>query len=114
MNISTLEKDQIIEISDLIQEKLLPLVSGMEEVFCIFKWSKVDNEGFACGVQVWDKEDGEVIGFTIVQSHTLEEMKEGVLNEIRKEELKNKPDAYYDQQIEAINLANKIINKTLH
>ena len=98
MNINTKEKNQIIEISDLMSEKLLPLVSDLENVSCIFKWSKVEGEGFACGVQVMDDQE-EIVGFTIVQSPTLEEMKKGILEEIRKEELKNKPDSYYDQQI---------------
>lgn len=113
MNISTLEKNQIIEISDLMSEKLLPIVSGLENVSCIFKWSKVEGEGFACGVQVMNMED-EVIGFTIVQSPTLAEMKQGILEEIKKEELKNKPDNYYDQQIEAMKLVSNLINKTFH
>lgn len=112
MNINTKEKNQIIEISDLMSEKLLPLVSGLKEVSCIFKWSKVEGEGFACGVQVMDDQE-EIVGFTIVQSPTLEEMKKEILEEIRKEELKNKPDSYYDQQI-AVKVVGDIINKTLH
>lgn len=103
MKPSKAQVEKITKISDLMTEKLFPEITGLKEVFCVFQWSGNQDIGYAVGVQIWDKKDGDVIGYTIVESESLEKMELGILEEIEKV---NKPDSYYDSQFNSCDCQN--------